>query len=35
LKDDYDHLKKGENFATIENTGFDIGDDEFLPDYFV
>ena len=33
LEDDYDHLKKGEGSATIENTGFDIGDDEFLPDY--
>jgi len=35
LEDDYDHLKKGKDAATIENTGYDIGDDEFLPDYFV
>jgi hypothetical protein len=35
LEDEYDHLKKSEKSATIENTGFDIGDDEFLPDYFV
>ena len=35
LQDDYDHLKKEKGHATIENTGFDIGDDEFLPDYFV
>jgi citrate lyase synthetase len=35
LKDDYDHLQKGPGHATIENTGFDIGDEEFLPDYFV
>lgn len=27
-------MKDG-NHATIKNTGFDIGDDEFLPDYFV
>lgn len=33
LQDDYDHLQKGPSSATIENTGFDIGDDEFLPDY--
>ena len=35
LQDDYDHLKKEKGHATIESTGFDIGDDEFLPDYFV
>ena len=35
LEDDYDLLKKEEKHATIKNTGFDIGDDEFLPDYFV
>ena len=35
LGDEYDHLSKGDNHATIQNTGFDIGDDEFLPDYFV
>jgi hypothetical protein len=35
LQDDYDHLKKESNHATIESTGYDIGDDEFLPDYFV
>lgn len=35
LQDDYDHLKKKEGFATIQNSGYDIGDDEFLPDYFV
>ena len=35
LQDDYDHLQKGENHATIKSTGYDIGDDEFLPDYFV
>lgn len=35
LKDDYDHLSKDEKHATIQNTGFDIADDEFLPDYFV
>ena len=35
LGDDYDHLSKGKDHATIQNTGFDIGDDEFLPDYFV
>jgi hypothetical protein len=28
-------LKKNDQHATITNTGFDIGDDEFLPDYFV
>ena len=35
LEDDYDPLDKGKDFATIQSTGFDIGDDEFLPDYFV
>lgn len=35
LDDDYDHLKKKDGSTTIENTGYDIGDEEFLPDYFV
>jgi len=26
-------LQKGPGYATMENTGFDIGDEEFLPDY--
>lgn len=36
LQDDYDHLKKERtDRQIIEDTGFDLGDDEFLPDYFV
>ena len=28
-------MSKDEKHATVQNTGFDIADDEFLPDYFV
>ena len=28
-------MTKDEKHATIDNSGYDIADDEFLPDYFV